>query len=242
MPIVGHTFAEGPSLAGGGFKSGTRDDKAGIIGWSKELAMRGIVCVSIDYRIDKTEASNDPERSQLWAAYDAKAAVRWLRTNAQRLRIDPTRIGAFGSSAGAMTVGFMPTVSGEGDNPDNPGVSSDIRAGVSLSGALECIGPNAAWCDVKPNVTKSHPPFLDFHGCEDSTVPYGPCPSHSDKCWGSGVDTHQALVAAGVPAFLYSFPGEHHVPWGSLSAEPAAAAFVKFLAQYLDLGHAECPQ
>ena len=34
-------------IHGGGFKNGNRNDKAGIIGWSKQLAMRGFVCVSI---------------------------------------------------------------------------------------------------------------------------------------------------------------------------------------------------
>ena len=128
------------------------------------------VALSADYRINQTEAKVDPEESQLWAAYDAKAAVRWLRTNADKYRIDIDRVGAFGSSAGAMTVAFMSTVPGVGDNDDHSGVSSDIRVGVSLSGALECIGPNAAYCDhVVPNITASLPPFLDFHGCNDGT-------------------------------------------------------------------------
>jgi acetyl esterase len=127
-------------------------------------------------------AANDPEQSQLWAAYDAKAAVRWLRTNAKKYRIDTARIGAFGSSAGAMTVAFMSTVEGMGDNLDHPEAQSGIRAGVSLSGALECIGPNAKWCEVVPNVTWSHPPFLDFHGCDDHTVP---CESGCSCSWHS---------------------------------------------------------
>lgn len=230
-------------IHGGGFKNGNKDDKAGIIGWSKQLAMRGFFCVSIDYRINQTLASVDPEESQLWAAYDAKSAVRWLRTNAGKYHIDVERIGAFGSSAGAMTVAFMSTLSGVGDNEDNAGVSSEIMVGVSLSGALECVGPNTAYCEVIPNITSSFPPFLDFHGCNDGTVPYGPCSATSkpQTCWGSGVDTNRALVKAGVDAYLFSFPGKGHVPWGDLASEPAAGAMVSFLAQHLDLAHAKCP-
>ena len=244
-PPASDTRAKRPAMVmihGGGFKNGNKDDKAGIIGWSKQLAMRGFVCVSIDYRINVTQSKEDPEESQLWAAYDANAAVRWLRTNAKEMRIDTDRIGAFGSSAGAMTVAFMSTV-GMGDNDDNAGVSSDIRAGVSLSGALECIGANAAYCDLVPNVTAAHPPFLDFHGCNDGTVPYGPCSAapKPENCWGSGVDTNKALLKAGVAAYLFSFPGKGHVPWGNLAAEPAAGMMVDFLAENLDLAHAECP-
>ena len=70
--------------------------------------------------------------------YDPKAAVRWLRKNAAELRIDTERIAAFGCSAGAMTTAFLCGVGdtkGEGTS-GNPGFSSDIQAGVALSGAL----------------------------------------------------------------------------------------------------------
>ena len=55
------------------------------------------------------------------------------------------------------------------------------------------------------------------------------------------MDTNRALVKAGVDAQLFSFPGKGHVPWGNLAAEPAAGAMGSFLAQHLDLAHAECP-
>ena len=141
-----------------------------------------------------------------------------------------------------MTVMFMNTVAGMGDNDDNAGVSSDIRAGVSLSGALECV-PSGEDCDVVPKLSKALPPLLDFHGCDDNTVPYGPCAAASKpvNCWGSGVDSNRALKAKGATAYLYSFPGKGHVPWGSLAAEPAAGTMVAFLAEQLDLAHSECP-
>ena len=98
--------------------------------------------VSIDYRLYglKPTAKNPggAETSNTDAMYDAKAAVRWLRKNAAELRIDTERIAAFGCSAGAMTTAFLCGVGdtkGEGTS-GNPGFSSDIQAGVALSGAL----------------------------------------------------------------------------------------------------------
>ena len=228
-------------IHGGGFKAGTRDDKQGIIDWSTQLAARGYVTVSIDYRINKTMAQDDIEKSMVWAAHDAKAAVRWLRQNAQQYRIDSERIGVFGSSAGAMTTIFMSALGSEGDS-GSPGFSSAVRAAVSLSGALACVesSDQCQYCDECLNVTATLPPWLDFHGCKDSTVPYGPCGS-DQNCWGSGVDTVADLKAAGVAAALYSFPGEGHVPWHSLAQPEPAAAFVSFLATHMDLAHAECP-
>ena len=40
------------------------------------------------YCTDVSQAyTSDPEQSMLWAAYDAKAAVRWVRKNAAQLRV-----------------------------------------------------------------------------------------------------------------------------------------------------------
>lgn len=131
---------------------------------------------------------NDPEQSMLWAAYDAKAAVRWLRKNALQLRIDPNRIGTFGTSAGAMTSIYMHTIVGNGDNPDNDGVSSSVNVSTALSGALACTVANNNCYNPFPSLKQSTPipPVLDFHGCKDSTVPYGPCPTPNKDgaCWG----------------------------------------------------------
>ena len=222
------------AIHGAGFTSGDRNDKKGLVDWCYRLATMGYVTVSIDYRL---LGQNDTENSNLQAMYDAKAAVRWLRKNAAHLRVDTTRIAAFGSSAGAMTTAFLAYVSdkGEGDS-GNPGFSSQISAGISLSGALIYLNYN----DSQQNEAK---PFLDFHGCSDHTVPYS-CvdfPGGPGSCWGSGVDTVAQWKKEGAVADIYSFPGKGHVPWSSLAASPAADSMVGFLAQHLDLAHAQCP-
>jgi dienelactone hydrolase len=242
QPPKSDTRTKRPALVaihGGGFKGGTRNDKKGLIDWCYKLATMGYVTVSIDYRLlgsDKTNISH-LENSNLIAMYDAKAAVRWLRKNAAMLRIDPEKIAAFGSSAGAMTTAFLAGVSdkGEGDS-GNPGFSSDISAGVSLSGALIYLN----YDDAKKGAVK---PFLDFHGCSDHTVPYS-CvdyPGGPDNCWGSGVDTVAQWKKKSAIADIYSFPGAGHVPWGDLAASPAADSMVGFLSQHLDLSSSQCP-
>ena len=75
-PPASDTRAQRPAMVmihGGGFKGGNRNDKKGIIEWSTQLAARGYVAVSIDYRINQTEAHDDMETSMVWAAHDAKA-------------------------------------------------------------------------------------------------------------------------------------------------------------------------
>src|SRR5437868_819606 len=60
------------------------------------FATRGLVAVSAEYRIENIH--HTPPRA---CAEDAKSAIRWLRMNAARLGIDPTRLIAGGGSSGA---------------------------------------------------------------------------------------------------------------------------------------------
>ena len=91
-----------------------------------------------------------------------------------------------------MTTAFLCGVGdtdGEGRS-GNPGYSSDVQAGVALSGALIELN----YLNVLTN--NDLKPYLDFHGCNDHTVPYN-CPrgkpdKKSLECWGSGVDTVRA--------------------------------------------------
>lgn len=59
----------------------------------KELLARGYVVAMPDYVLGASE----PVPMAIW---DGAAAIRWLRANAQRYRIDPERIGCWGFSAG----------------------------------------------------------------------------------------------------------------------------------------------
>ena len=142
----------------------------------RRLAASGYVTASIDYRLLWTKLGHP--RDILVAMADARAAVRWLRRNefnGTSLRVDPSRIAAFGSSAGGMTVVYMATVADNNThdnatnpytNPDNPGYSSAIQAAVSLSGAR--FPPPAGLGDMSGR----DPPYVDFHGCDDPLVPY----------------------------------------------------------------------
>ena len=76
-----HTFAEGPSLAGGGFKSGTRDDKAGIIGWSKELD-----AAEITHHF--TKAVEDYFRPELFNRIDSVVPFRPLSRQTMRFVVE----------------------------------------------------------------------------------------------------------------------------------------------------------
>jgi gluconolactonase len=122
---------------GGGWLNG---DKTKFRALTIELARRGYVAAAIEYRLGG-------EALFPAAIHDCNAAVRFLRTNAERYGIDPNRIGAVGGSAGAHLVGLMatghadPALQGEGGNP---GVSSRLQAAIVMAGPMEMLTGSVA--------------------------------------------------------------------------------------------------
>src|SRR5262245_41823745 len=70
-------------IQGGGVRAGHRD---GYNSLCLKLAQRGFVAATASYRFA-------PKYQFPAAVHDVKAAVRWLRANAGRYRIDPERLG-----------------------------------------------------------------------------------------------------------------------------------------------------
>lgn len=77
---------------GGGFMSG---DKAHVANYLKIIAGRGIAAVGVNYGLGPLARYPEPVR-------DVADALRYLRKNAQRLGLDPTRVVLAGDSAGAQ--------------------------------------------------------------------------------------------------------------------------------------------
>lgn len=88
---------------GGGWIGGSR--KA-FRQTAQDLAGLGYVVANVDYRL-ATEAKSSG------AVLDCKAAVRWMRVNAEELGVDPSRIAAIGSSAGGHLAAMFATTSGD---------------------------------------------------------------------------------------------------------------------------------
>jgi acetyl esterase/lipase len=221
---TGDTRTSRPALVfvhGGGFSGG--DKAAGVApDMATEFTKRGYVTVSINYRLISGPCGGSNlggacTAAALDAGHDAQAAVRWLRANAARYRIDPTRIGISGESAGGITAAL---VGMRGDDPGtsgNPGFSSRVSGWVSISGGL----PNGVFASA------DDAPGLLFHGDADAIVP-----------WQWSVDTTKALVGVGVPVFIQSLAGAGHVPYGTYRSRFIEQADY-FFYWLLDVAHAQ---
>ena len=106
---------------GGGWVGGST---AQFLHHCEHLAQRGIVAIEADYRhLDKSK--KDPP---LICVQDAKSAMRWVRSHAAELGIDPDRIASSGGSAGGHLAAFVGMVDGSDDPQDDTKVSAKSNA------------------------------------------------------------------------------------------------------------------
>ncbi len=93
-------------MHGGGFRAGSKDDK-GIKLWSNEFAKRGYVCAAINYTLSKRTiifgiSASELQKSAYYAVQDLKEAIAYFKLNADKYRIDTSKIILAGNSAGAI--------------------------------------------------------------------------------------------------------------------------------------------
>jgi acetyl esterase/lipase len=218
---TGDAESKRPALVwvhGGSFSGG---DKTNIVPTdvANTFAKMGYVVVSINYRLLGSGCVANPSNcfiAALEAQHDAQAAVRWLRANASTYRIDTSRIGIGGESAGGITATLVGLHSEDPGTSGNAGYPSKVGGFVSVSGGL----PDGVFA------SKDDAPGVLFHGTADGVV----SPSWSEQ-------TAAALQKAGVPAWLQLQQGAGHVPWAQYRGLYLEQADY-FLYLVLDLAHA----
>ena len=219
---------------GGAWRMGTRGQLAGV---AQRLAQHGFTAVAISYRL--APAYKFPAQIE-----DCKQAVRWMRTDAARLKIDPDRIGGFGYSAGAHLVALLGTTdAGDGlEGVADPAAAVSTRLQAAAVGGTPCdfrpIPPDvdglAFWLGGSPRerpeqyrlaspasfITPDDPPMFFFHGETDQLVPLI-----------SPAQMHAALSAAGVSSSLHVVPRLGHL--AACMDREAIERSIAFLAEHL---------
>ena len=117
-------------IHGGGWSARQVENDKPMMG---RLATRGFVTALVSYRLS-TEAKYPAALS------DCKAAVRFLRANAVKFKIDAERIGVMGGSAGGHLSGLLAMTSGkpefEGDGPYRE-YSSAVKACIVMASTMD---------------------------------------------------------------------------------------------------------
>ena len=163
----------------GGFFSGDKDMVPGTPG--KALLKAGYAIASINYRLSG-------EATFPAAVQDAKAAVRFLRANAAKYKLNPDKIAAFGQSAGGNIASMLDTTGdvAEFDDPKlgSAGVSSRVQA------VINWFGPNDF--SVMDAQAKAQ-------GCPASDQTHSVADSFESKYLGAAVASSPELVRKANP-------------------------------------------
>jgi len=224
-------------IHGGGWIEG---DRSQLRGYGILLARLGFVCMCNSYRL-----SNE----SIWPAQiqDVNCAIRYLRTNATDLGLDPDRIGVSGNSAGghlslmAAATNYDQIFEGEGGSNE---VSSEIKAVCAIyppttirqlemlnpleNAFLMLMGKEAKKEDFDKAsplnyVTEDYPPCMLIHGSTDSVVRLKDSTKFYEK-----------LIEFNRPASLHIFSEEEHAfdgepDYGRAVADLQALFFKKYL-------------
>ncbi len=114
---------------GGGWVEG---DALRFYDQARHLAERGMVAVSADYRLGGTDGTCPRA-----ALSDAISAMRYLRSHAEALHIDPARIAAGGGSAGGQLAAALVTSAGFEDPADDAHLSYHPSALVLFNPVID---------------------------------------------------------------------------------------------------------
>lgn len=144
--------------------------------YANSLVDQGYVGISVEYRLVNAEQ----QTTVFDCVKDTRAAVRYLRANADRLGIDPGRIAVGGGSAGAHLAAGTALFDGYDHRDEDLAVSCRPDAIVLLFAVLDTspkgygnklIGDN--WQAICPRrqIRKGMPPTLIFHGDKDTAAP-----------------------------------------------------------------------
>ena len=225
-------------IHGGGFRAGSR---AGYHALAIKLAQRGYVAATASYRLA-------PRHQFPAAVEDVKAAVRFLRANAQKYNLDPDHIGTTGGSAGGHLVLMLGLT---GDNKAFDGYGPNLDQSAKVQAVVNYYGPTdftksygksadahlvlPLWLggdleherkyhQISSPLNYANPlaaPLLSVHGTEDKYV------EHAQSVW-----ITERLQSMGADAELLTLPGAGHGFKGA-DAEKAEAALFAFFDKQL---------
>lgn len=186
---------------GGGWTTGEKTE--GVQPYARALNAQGIAVAAVNYRLSG---------EALFPAMieDIKCAVRHIRANATTYNINPNAIGAFGGSAGGHLVSLLGTADASAgwDTGAYENISSSISAVSEFFGPtnlqiefpgnekelmLSAFGQtnyaDMAFASPIAYIDPNDPPFLIFHGEEDTLVPIAQSEAFAAALQNAGINT-----------------------------------------------------
>jgi acetyl esterase/lipase len=117
-------------IHGGGWSGGSKAQPPFL-----SQLQRGYVVASIEYRF--SQKAKFPAQIQ-----DCQAAIRWLRTKAEKYSIDPDRVGVGGASAGGHLAALVGT---SGGKKTFPAIGGNEEQSDRVQAVCDIFGPTDFW-------------------------------------------------------------------------------------------------
>lgn len=121
---------------GGGWRAG---NKLLQVPMAQMIANRGFVTVCVEYQLGL-------EAPYPAAVHNIKAAIRWMRSHAEKYHIDPNKIAISGCSAGghlASLVGLTNNVEFFNGDMGYDSFSSSVQAIIDIDGVINFMAPTS---------------------------------------------------------------------------------------------------
>lgn len=193
-------------MHGGSFLFGNREE-AGQAAWCRHFASLGYVAVSIDYRLGFWPSKQGLLQAERNALDDADSALACLLGRSD-LRIDPARVFAAGTSAGAiLALGLAYVLYGKCPPKGfQPRLGADFR--------IRAVGDLWGYVRDLAVLENAHVPILAFQSEQDPVVPFDhgyPLQAKvvSDEVYGTRATCERAK-ALGIPCVLHPCPEKRH--------------------------------
>jgi acetyl esterase/lipase len=166
-----------------------------------EYAKQGWVATAVEYRIKGRQGTYPFE-----AVKDAKSAIRWLRENSKKYKIDTNKIVATGNSAGGHLALATSLVNNWNEITDDITVSAVPNVVIVNSGVYDLTSNNNRWIteydehkdlvkEISPNslIQKTSTKFLLIHGENDRRCLYSTANDFYEKMksLGNNVELHK---------------------------------------------------
>lgn len=213
---------------GGAFMIGHRTER-NIVGIAEDMARKGYVTASIDYRIGFNSVSGESATRALYRSIqDTKSAIRYLKANHKTFGIDTSLVFTFGTSAGSIAAMHAAYLE-EDECYKFPAMIKDLGC-LSCSGNTlkpkgePCAIANLWGAIVDTSIINKgkNIPIISFHGMEDKVVsPDSINPfklSFLPALVGTNLITPR-LKNLRINTEYYKF-NSGHAPWGAFRTTP----------------------
>lgn len=182
--------------------------------------------MQVEYRLLDKGAKDPPTR----CIEDARSAMRWVRSHATDLGIDPQRIASAGGSAGGHLAACVGMLDGHDDRQDDKTVSPRSNAMLLFNPVFnngpegwghQRVGDRYREFSPAHNIGADDPPAIVFLGSEDKLIPVKVVEDFKTEMTKAGVRCETRIYAGQGHGFFNARGGDNRYFQETLAATDA---------------------